>query len=109
MDKSRFWITIIGGGFSLISLGGVAIAYEHLRGVAYAAGQEAAKIEIAPLDAGEKGHEARISTLEQQVVQTRQDVHEARGELRDLYRAVMENKRSERLEHPVPPMDGGPR
>jgi hypothetical protein len=64
-------------------------------------------VQVAPVVEGLKGHEARLQVLEQTSKDTQHDVHEARGELRDLYKAVMEGKRSERLEHPVPPLDGG--
>lgn len=61
----------------------------------------------AQTDAGVKVHESRITALEQQVPQLRQEVFETRSELRELYKAVVEKKRSERLETPVPPIDGG--
>ena len=64
----------------------------------------------AQTDAGVANMESRVRAVEQQVPQLREDVHEARGELRDLYKAVMEGKRSEKLERPLPPLpkDGGP-
>lgn len=99
----------VAGGFSVVTLGSVAYAYEKLREVSADAGVEAAKLELAPVVAELKGHEARLQVQEQTSKQTQADVHEARGELRDLYKAVMEGKRSERLEKPLPPLDGGTR
>lgn len=63
----------------------------------------------AQTDAGMKEHEARLTAVEQQVPQLREELHEARQDSHDLYRAVMEGKRSERLEKPLPPLpkDGG--
>lgn len=61
----------------------------------------------AETDAGVAVHESRITALEQQVPQLRQELHEARQDTHDLYKAVMEGKRSERLERPLPPLDGG--
>lgn len=115
--KTRLFVTITAGAFSAVGLGALAIVYEELRGVARAAGMEGAALQVAPFDAGLKGHEARLNILEQNAGLTRVDVHEAREdvsatrlELRDLYKAVMEGKRSERLERPPPPIlqiDGG--
>jgi hypothetical protein len=64
----------------------------------------------AQTDAGMKGLESRVVAVEQQVPQLREELHEARQDTHDLYRAIMEGKRSERLERPLPPLpkDGGP-
>lgn len=63
----------------------------------------------AGTDAGVKVHESRIIALEQQVPQLRQEVFDARSELRELYKAVVDKKRSAVLEQPVPQArDGGP-
>lgn len=97
----------VAGGFSVATLATVAVAYRALAADAKDAGTAAAKVELAPVVEAVKGHEARMQVLEQTSKQTQADVHEARGELRDLYKAVMEGKRSEKLERPVPPLDGG--
>lgn len=108
--RTRIFVLIASGGFSAVSLAGVAYAYDKLETKAADAGTTAAKVEVAPVVEGLKGHEARLQVLEQTSKQTQADVHEARGELRDIYKAVMEGKRSERLERPLPPLpkDGGP-
>lgn len=107
VGRSKIVATLIAGGFSAISLGGIVMAYEHLRGVSYAAGQEAARVEIAQVKADVDSLKVRTTQAEQTGTQTRQEVWEARGELRDLYKAQMEGKRSARLEREVPPLDGG--
>lgn len=61
----------------------------------------------AIVDAGMKTQEQRLTAVEQQVPQLRQEVFESRMETRDLYKAVMERKRSARLERPPPPIDAG--
>lgn len=105
--KARLATWIGAGVLSAVTLGGVAIAYDKLEAKAADAGSSAAEVKMAPVVEAVKGHEARLQVLEQTSKQTQGDVHEARGELRDLYKAVMEGKRSERLERPVPPLDGG--
>lgn len=97
----------VAGGFSVATLATVAVAYRALASEAKDAGTAAAKVELAPVIEAVKAHEGRLQNLEQRTTATQADVHEARGELRDLYKAVMEGKRSERLERPVPPLDGG--
>ncbi len=64
----------------------------------------------AQTDAGVKVHESRIQALEQQVPQLREEVYQGRLDTQALYKAVMDGKRSERLEKPLPsPTDGGTR
>lgn len=105
--KTRIWALVFSGGFSVVSLASVAYAYDKLETKAKDAGLEAARLEVAPVTAELKGHEARLQVLEQTSKATQADVHEARGELRDLYRAVMDGQRSRRLEAPPPALDGG--
>lgn len=110
--RSKWFALIVSGGFSAVSLSAVAYAYDKLETKAADAGTKAAVVQVAPVVEGLKGHEARLQVLEQTSKQTQADVHEARGELRELYKAVMEGKRSARLESPVPPIapvvrDGG--
>jgi CTP synthase (UTP-ammonia lyase) len=105
--KVSSWIGA--GVLSGVTLAAVAFAYDKLEDKAADAGEKAAHVQIAPVVEKLEGHEARLKTLEQTSRETQADVHEARGELRDLYKAVMEGKRSERLEKPLPPIptDGG--
>jgi hypothetical protein len=67
---------------------------------------------VATIDAGQEGLKVRVVTLEQQVPQLRAEVYEQRLENRDIYRAIMERKRSQRFEGPPPAppsrFDGGP-
>lgn len=110
--RSKLSALIISVATSGVTLAGVAYAYDKLEAKAADAGTKAAVLQVAPVVEGLKGHEARLQVLEQTSKQTQADVHEARGELRDLYKAVMDGKRSARLEAPVPPIspaakDGG--
>lgn len=61
----------------------------------------------AQTDAGVRVHEQRIVTLEQQQQQTRTDLHEVQTDIRSLYKAVLTGQRQERLEKPLPAVDGG--
>lgn len=107
--KTRVIALIFAGVLSGTTLGGVAYAYERLRGVAHDAGVEAAEQRTGVLDAGLKGIEARVTVVEQQIPELRQEVgrlresqYQSQLDARDLYKAVMEGKRSERLERPPP-------
>ncbi len=57
---------------------------------------------IAPID-------KRLSVVEQQIPQLREEVFEARKDMRELQNVILTRKRSERLDEPVPPpsRDGG--
>lgn len=63
----------------------------------------------AQTDAGIKAQESRIKALEQQVPQLREEVYQGRLDTQALYKAVMDGKRQDRLERPLPPppTDGG--
>jgi hypothetical protein len=69
-----------------------AFATRALAQTAHDAGVEAAK-----------GHESRITALEQQVPQLRNEVYQGRLDTQALYKAVMDGKRQERLEQPPAP------
>jgi hypothetical protein len=66
----------------------------------------------AQTDAGVKVMQSRVTALEQQVPQLRQEVFQGRLDTQALYKAVMDGKRQERLEQPPAPpalaKDGGP-
>lgn len=97
VNKSGLWTVVYGvGGFAVACLIAGAFVTRAMAQQAHDAGVEAAK-----------GHESRIVALEQQVPQLRQEVFDSRLELRDLYKAVIDKKRSERLEQPPPNLDGG--
>lgn len=85
-------------GVVVVALGTVFGAYRAVLGDAR-----------AQTDAGVKTLELRVGAVEQQVPQLRGEVQEARVELRELYKAVMTKKRSDKLESPPPPLgrDGG--
>lgn len=61
----------------------------------------------AQTDAGVRVHEQRITTLEQQQKETRSDLHELQMDIRELYRVMPRRHDSERLEKPLPAVDGG--
>lgn len=61
----------------------------------------------AQTDAGVRVHEQRIVTLEQQQKETRSDLHELQMDIRELYRVMPRRHDSERLEKPLPAVDGG--
>lgn len=68
----------------------------------------------AQTDAGVKVLVQRVEVLEANATEqrkenaaTREEVREMRGELRELYSTVRTGRRSEALERPVPPLDGG--
>lgn len=92
--RVAWWI----GGAAVLLFGTGVLATRAVAQEARDAGREAAS-----------GHETRIGALEQQVPQLRTELHDARGELRELYHAVTEGKRSPALEKPLPPLpkDGG--
>lgn len=99
VNKSGIWKVAVGvGSFALVCLlagvgGARAIAQE-----AKDAGAEAAA-----------AHESRLKALEQQVPQLRDEVYQGRLDTQALYKAVVEHKHQERLEHPPAPpsKDGG--
>jgi hypothetical protein len=109
---------LVGGAAAFLGAGGfagVVAAASLVRNEARA--QAAVEVRaqmkaVATIDAGLDGLKARVVTIEQQVPQLRTEVYEQRLETRDLYRAIMERKRSDRLEGPPPPaparIDGGP-
>jgi hypothetical protein len=109
---------IIGGAAAFVGAGGfagVVAAASLVRTEARAQAKqeviEQMKV-VVTIDAGMKGIEARMGAVEQQVPQLRAEVYEQRLENRDIYRAIMERKRSDRLEGPPPAapprIDGGP-
>lgn len=106
----------VAGGFSLATLGGVAYAYEKLRDAATDAGTKAAEKTIG--DVTETARYVKVVDVDlqqhkaaeaQALLEIKQDVHDSRNEQRELYRAVMEHRRSNALEQPLPPIkkDGG--
>lgn len=65
---------------------------------------------VAPLKGRVEAVEQQVPQLRAEVVQLRAEVHEQRLETRDLYRAVMDGRRSVRLENPpvaAPLQDAG--
>jgi len=89
----------IGGAAVVLFLAG-AVATKAVAQEARDAGREAAKAD-----------ESRITALEQQVPQLRQEVYQGRLDVQALYKAVIDGRRQERLEHPPAPpaaKDGGP-
>lgn len=107
--KTRLFVLITTGSIGGMTLGGVAYAFETLRDKARDAGTEAAQNVTKDLAADVKGLEARQTVTEQQVPELRAEVSRLRDETyqqrvdtRDLYKAVMEGKRSQRLETPPP-------
>ena len=89
----------VAGVALLISLGTLIGGYNHIISEAR-----------AQADAGVQPIDRRVTILEQQQVQTRQDVHEVQVDIRSLYKAVMTGERQNRLEQPAPipkPADGG--
>jgi len=96
VNKSGLWHVVYGvGGFAVACLVAGAL-------VTRAVAQEAHDAGVKAAEDVKKEHEARIIALEQQVPQLRQEVFDSRLELRDIYKAVVDKKRSERLEHPPP-------
>lgn len=78
-------------------LGGFLGGYVHLVGEAR-----------AQADAGISPVKSRVDQLEAEQKQVRADVHEVQLDVRELYRVITTGRRSERLESPTPPRDGGP-
>jgi TolA-binding protein len=101
----------VAGGFSVVTLSAVAVAYDKLEQKAVDAGTQAAKVELAPVVEAVKAHEGRIANVEQETRATREEVHDMRGELRDLYQWQKTGRRAEKLERPLPALppqsDGG--
>lgn len=62
----------------------------------------------AESDAGVKSLESRVNAVETEQKNVRSDLHEVQLDIRELYRSQHEGRRSERLERPLPPPDGGP-
>ncbi len=65
------------------------------------------------IDAGVAGKlepvEKRIATVEQGQQDLKSDLHEVQKDIRELYRVLpTKSRRSERLEQPLPALDGGP-
>lgn len=114
-QRMRLFTVLVGGGFSLMSLGGVAVAYEKLRDAAADAGSRAAEQRLGDVtetsrmvkvvDADLQQHKAAEA---QALLELKNDVHEQRVESRELYKALMEGKRSEKLEKPLPPLPPSP-
>lgn len=105
--RTRLFVLLTTGSIGGMTLGGVAYAFETLREKARDAGTEAAQATTKDLAADIKGLEARQTVTEQQVPELRAEVarlrdaqYQAQLDSRDLYKAVMEGKRSERLETP---------
>lgn len=93
--RVAWWI----GGAVVVVFGAGVLGARAVAQEAHDAGVEAAK-----------AHESRITAVEQQVPELRQEVFASRVELRELYKAVVDHKRSEDLERPPPELtkkDGG--
>lgn len=96
--RVAWWV----GGAAVVLFGAGVVATHAVAQEAHDAGVQAAA-----------GHESRLTALEQQVPQLRQEVYQGRLDTQALYKAVIDGKRQERLEHPPPPpvvapKDGGP-
>jgi len=112
--RTRIFALIVSGGFSGLGLGGVAYAYDKLRTDAADAGAAAAQKVVGDVDATKRKVDVVDADLQQhkaaeaqERLEIKQDLHARGEEIRDLYKAVMEGKRSDRLERPLPPLDGG--
>jgi predicted nucleic acid-binding Zn-ribbon protein len=91
------------------AVGVVAIAFAAYFAVIHEAKAQAKE----QTDAGVIPLQNRVSTVEQQVSQLRDEVYEGRKDTQALYKAVVDRKRQDRLEKPIPPpeppkQDGGP-
>lgn len=82
---------------ALAILGGFLGGYVHLVGEAR-----------AQADAGVMPLKARVDAIEAEQARVRADVHEVQLDVRELYRALRDGRRSQRLETPPAPVDGGP-
>lgn len=86
--RVAWWI----GGAAVVLFGAGVLGARAVAQEAHDAGVQAAA-----------GHESRIKALEQQVPQLRDEVYQGRLDTQALYKAVMDGKRQERLEHAPPP------
>lgn len=73
--KNRIFTWIVVGGFSATSLGGVAYAFETLRSNAKDAGTEGAEKVLSKVAETQKATEQRVTLLEQQRANDRQEQH----------------------------------
>jgi hypothetical protein len=97
----------IAGGFSVGTLAVVAVTSRALAADAKDAGASAARVELAPVIEKVNRHDEQLKSLEAATRRLEADLYERGLESRDLYKAVVDGKRSQRLETPLPPLDGG--
>lgn len=92
------WLKAINVGFAAAVLSGGFAAWRAMAADA----RDAGTAMIAPV-------EKRLQVVEQQVPQLREEVFEARKDMRELQNVIITHKRSERLDEPVTPpsKDGG--
>jgi hypothetical protein len=109
---------IIGAAAAFVGAGGfagVVAAASLVRTEARAQAKEEVRDQmkvVATIDAGQKGLEVRVTTLEQQVPQLRAEVYDARVEQKEYARGLQEviltNRPSPRLSKPLPPPPPAP-